>query len=498
MEGNSGMSNLDDFLGGSSGGGGVPLGTLVEVQANTPQITQADGTEYKKIAENLVLSKADYSELLAIVGELADAAPFVAPSAPLQAATELTLTTKTGAVPLTGTFNGFHKISDTAWLLHVGSYWYISTTGPTGEYTQFPEVMGFSSHVPPHRAGAYHNGYFVTAYFLNDRNAIHVNTVQDDFTVFTEIWPQSATYDTDDYIHFCEYVHDRWIVGYSLNGFYASSTMYLTYCLGTDDPSNSANWSNAINIGTAASQNYNWDLERIWKIYYDTDDALWIACSLDDDNVADRETFQMKTSTNFTSWTNVPGTGGTFTSSNVNFTGAQIYKTPAGTRMLLYNWNNQPYARIFDNGWDAAHTEEWNENISDWPNAGQRYFDNIPLIDPAAAAFYFFSLSGAALYKRVWNEQTRDFSDEVAGNFEVYFNGAYRNVLPGDSPAWMIYDDTRQSFITFVANVDPANTTQVFFYEYKLQTYDPATEFALLSAPHPDGDSNIVYQVRVK
>lgn len=124
MEGDASMSVLQDLLGGGSsgGGGGVPLGGLIETQANVPDLAG-----YKRINNRVQLTQAEYPDLYAAVGKVADNAPFVNASAPVNNSAVFYEPDEWDG--LGSTPDAFKKVAANTWMMRRGGALWYSTAG---------------------------------------------------------------------------------------------------------------------------------------------------------------------------------------------------------------------------------------------------------------------------------------------------------------------------------------------------------------------------------
>ena len=215
------MSKLSDFLPGSDGGGGgVPLGGLVEAQANMPDLTG-----FVKVDKTRILSKTTYPDAATAIGDVADNAPFVNPLAPISDGATNHKAETSGPTAITGTPYEIKCLDgDDLWAIRVGTSVYISSTGPDGEWTDTGLTISNASF---QEQMAWANGYIILVNGQNDDRGIYVNDTQDDYTSFNEFFGTGATLNGNDYHYFVEHVGEKIFVGFKLNGSTSSVNWYL-------------------------------------------------------------------------------------------------------------------------------------------------------------------------------------------------------------------------------------------------------------------------------
>jgi hypothetical protein len=183
MEGVSGMSVLQDLLGGDgpSGGGGVPVGGLIKTHVRVGEVEN-----HKIGTKGHYLTQADYTGLHGLIGELPDNAPF-------QGLESYNPLLETHAVPTSGysdpqtssSWKWVHGIAqvgaDHFIIVHNGSI-YETTNGVDGDWV---ERFNHGRQVYDNGYGwnniAAGNGYCV----ISIRDLIYVNTVQNDYSTWT-------------------------------------------------------------------------------------------------------------------------------------------------------------------------------------------------------------------------------------------------------------------------------------------------------------------------
>lgn len=489
------MTDLNTIFGGGGGGGGgggVPLGGLIEAQANMPDLPG-----FVRVNKTRILSKADYPAAAEAIGDVADNAPFVNPLAPIADGAVNHQAQTSGPTPISGTPYEI-KCLDGAdlWAIRVGTKVYLSSTGPTGEWTDTGLTISNASF---QEQMAYANGYIVLVNGQNDDRGIYVNDNQNDYTSWTEFYGQGASQNGNDYHYFVEHVGSKFFVGFKINGSQANTAWYLYVCDDGVDVSNAANWTRS-DLLWASPSNYGTSRSRTPIFFYDEIDDIYVAIQTEDEDVQDREYWYMKTSTDGLTWTTHPDHN-SYTATNDNMWGGYPYRMPDGTRLVLYTYDNIDRYRVFGNGWDAAHTAQ--ESITtgahqDLASEDRQRFQ-IDLIDATGNSIIFFNGSnGDELAKYTWNGNGFDVSNTPNSQlFDIYFDNQARG-FDLDELDNMIYVPHKGAFYALVHQVDPANTNHIYVWEYPLYSYDTTTEFAVLGVPHTDDPDNIVYQARVE
>lgn len=487
MEGISGMSNLDDFLGGGTsagGGGGVPLGGLIETSKFMPELTG-----YKKANVRQTLLQSEFADLYAAIGAQPDVSPQLSAVSDQNTFNgELDHTINTFELKIDdgtnfGNPTSMFRASDDIWFAWVGAGIFYTTTGLNGTWAQLPSVSESAQNQMQAMQGAYDpvNGYVV---LISDRHVL-CNQTANDFTSWTEY----DLYNGNEYLRYVYFADGHFVIGFTTD--FSNGQASVAW---TDDPRFQANWTIHANIFWFQSEQSHQASSRGQMCgYYSAALGAHVMIAGVLNWSASQNEFEL--------WYNTDLVNNTQFTENTVVTAATLNSSSSSSMI---------FGPMFDSGDDLVwlcrflnidYVFVWDDVTAGWKRQIYMHGDiafsyqqhMIPVDIPEMNYPGQLFMQDAIMYGYHWDGS--EFSSGRSDEYKMYYDNSELNWSSyGNSRDMVQWDSVGKTMVCW-AKPDTSQTGDYYLWRYPFYTYDTTTEFAIRPVTHDD--SEIVYQMRV-